>query len=135
MEYRSHKDSNIVEIIVEGKIAKADFDHLLEKVDTDFTKHGKLRVLEDIRSFEGIDPMALWQDFRQIRRINDVTHAAIVVDAKWLRTVAEAISGLYPFEMKVFEAILLRRGFANANRSSSHLAEKFIIVTIKGDKS
>lgn len=103
MEYRSNEDSNIVEIIVEGKITKADFDRLLEKVDTDFAKHGKLRVLEDIRSFEGIDPMALWQDFRQIRRINDVTHAAIVVDAKWLRTVAEAISGLYPFEMKVFE--------------------------------
>ena len=103
MEYRSHEDSNIVEIIVEGKITKADFDHLLEKVDADFARHGKLRVLEDIRSFEGIDPMALWQDVRQIRRINDVTHAAIVVDAKWLRTVAEAISGIYPFEMKVFE--------------------------------
>ncbi|MGB3207335.1 MAG: STAS/SEC14 domain-containing protein [Crinalium sp.] len=103
LEYKNNEDNNIVEIVVEGKITAADFKHLIAKANSDFAKHGKLRVLEEIRSFEGIDPMAIWRDLQQIRRINDVTHAAIVVDAKWLQTIAEAVSGLYPFEMKVFE--------------------------------
>lgn len=103
LAYKNNEENNIVEVVVEGKITTADLKQLMAKADADFAKHGKLRILEEIRSFEGIDPMALWVDLQQIRRINDVTHAAIVVDAKWLRTIAEAISGLYPFEIKVFE--------------------------------
>ncbi|NJN23327.1 MAG: STAS/SEC14 domain-containing protein [Acaryochloridaceae cyanobacterium RL_2_7] len=103
LTYTNNLENNIVEIVVEGKITAADFKTLIAKADTDFAKHGKLRILEDIRSFEGIDPMALWIDLQQIRRINDVTHVAIVVDVKWLRTIAEAMGGIYLFEMKVFE--------------------------------
>ncbi|MGB3263884.1 MAG: STAS/SEC14 domain-containing protein [Microcoleus sp.] len=103
LKYKNNENNNIVEIVVEGKITAADFEHLIAKADADFAKHNKLRVLEEIRNFEGIDPMALWSDLQQIRRINDVTHAAIVVDAKWLQTIAEAASGIYPFKMKVFE--------------------------------
>lgn len=107
IEYSNNPNNNVVEITVEGKITAADFKSLMAKADADFEKYGKLRVLEDIRNFEGIDPMALWTAFQQIRRIYDVTHAAIVVDAKWLRAIAEAISGIYPFEMKVFERSLI----------------------------
>lgn len=103
LEYKNNEDNNIVEIVVEGKITTADFEHLIAKADADFAKHNKLRVLEEIRSFEGIDPMAFWSDLQQIRRINDISHAAIVVDAKWLQTIAEATSGIYPFKMRVFE--------------------------------
>lgn len=103
LAYKNNDENNIVEIVVEGKISGNDFKQLMDQAETDFAKHGKLRILEDIRSFKGIDPMALWIDFQNIRRINDVTHAAIVVDAKWIQTIAEAISGLYPFEIKTFE--------------------------------
>ena len=48
--------------------------------------------------------MALWIDLKQISKISKISHAAIVADAKWVKTVAEAIGGLYPFEMKVFES-------------------------------
>lgn len=102
LEYKNNPDNNIVEIVVEGKITAADFKQLMAKAGADFAQHGKLRILEDIRSFEGIDPMALWIDLQQFRRIKDITHAAIVVDAKWIRTIAEAVGNLYPFEMKVF---------------------------------
>lgn len=107
IEYRNSPNNNIVELTVEGKITTADFNSLIVKVDADFATYGKLRVLEDIRSFKEIDPMVLWTALRQIQRTYDVTHAAIVVDAKWLRTIAENIGGLYPFEIKVFERSLI----------------------------
>ena len=59
-------------------------------------KHGKLRILEEIRSFEGIDPIALWKDVRfGLAHVNDFTHAAVVADAKWVRTFAEAINSVF----------------------------------------
>ncbi|NJR55397.1 MAG: STAS/SEC14 domain-containing protein [Acaryochloris sp. CRU_2_0] len=107
IEYKNNSNNNVVELTVDGKITTADFKSLMAKVEADFAKYGKLRVLEDIHSFKGIDPMVLWSALQQIRRIYDVTHAAIVVDAKWLRMISEVISGIYPFEIKVFERSLI----------------------------
>lgn len=103
LEYVSHPDSNVVEIIVEGKIAEADFDRVLALAKADFAKHGKLKVLEEIRSFEGVDPMVLWKDIQQAALVKDITHAAIVADAKWLRTLAEAMGTILPAQIKAFE--------------------------------
>ena len=103
LQYNRTEDSPLVEIVVEGKITAADIDNVIKEVETDLARYEELRVLEDIRDFKGIDPMALWIDLKQISKINKISHAAIVADAKWVKTVAEAIGGLYPFEMKVFE--------------------------------
>lgn len=97
------EDSPVVEIVVEGKITSKDMKTVIKEVETDLTKYEKIRVLEDIRDFKGIDPMALWIDLKQVSKISRISHAAIVADAKWVKTVAEAIGGLYPFEMKVYE--------------------------------
>ncbi|NJM99242.1 MAG: STAS/SEC14 domain-containing protein [Phormidesmis sp. RL_2_1] len=103
LQYNRIEDTPVVEIVVEGKITAADIDNVIKEVEVDLAKYEKLRVLEDIRDFKGIDPMALWIDLKQISKVQKISHAAIVADAKWVKTVAEAISGLYPFEMKVYE--------------------------------
>ncbi len=103
LQYKRTENSPVVEIVVEGKITATDISNVITEVETDLAKYDKLRVLEDIRDFKGIDPLALWIDLKQISKIQHISHAAIVADAKWVKTVAEAIGGLYPFEMKVFE--------------------------------
>ena len=103
IEYRN-SDTNIVEISVEGKVTEADFDQVAAQLKSDIEKHGKLRILEEIRSFEGIDPIALWKDARfGLAHVNDFTHAAVVADAKWMRTLAEAIGSVLSAEVKAFE--------------------------------
>ncbi len=104
IEYRNNPNNNIVEISVEGKISEADFDRVITQLKDDIEKHGKLRILEEIRSFEGIDPIALWKDVRfGLAHVNDFTHAAVVADAKWVRTFAEAINSVLSAEVKAFE--------------------------------
>ncbi|NJN11196.1 MAG: STAS/SEC14 domain-containing protein [Richelia sp. RM2_1_2] len=120
-EYRNNSNNNIVEITVEGKITEADFEDLLQKAKADFKKHGKLRVLEEVRSFEGIDPMALWKDIQGIPYVKDVTHAAIVADAKWMQTMAEAVGAVIPAQIKAFELSQIqeaREWLLNAPESS-----------------
>ena len=104
LQYNRTEDSPVVEIVIEGRITAADIENVVKEVETDLAQHENLRVLEDIRDFRGIDPMALWTDLKQISKISKISHAAIVADAKWVKTVAEAIGGLYPFEMKVYES-------------------------------
>lgn len=104
LEYRNNLDNNIVEITIEGKIVEADFDQLISQAQADFKKHGKLRILEEIRSFEGIDPMALWKDLKfGLPHLNDITHVAIVTDTKWMRTYSTAIDSVLSAKVKAFE--------------------------------
>lgn len=104
IEYRNNPDNNIVEITVEGKVTEADFDTVIAKLKADIEKHGKLRILEEIRSFTGIDPIALWKDAKfGFAHVNDFTHAAVVSDAQWMRTIAEALGSVLSAEVKAFE--------------------------------
>lgn len=103
LEYKSSPDSNIAELVIEGKVTESDFDRVIDQMKADFEKHDKLRILEDIRSFEGMDPMALWKDLQQVRLVNKVSHVALVADKKWMRTLAEAAGSVVSAEVKSFE--------------------------------
>ena len=102
-EYKSNDDSNIVELVIEGKIEESDFDRVLAQMKADIQKHDKIKILEDVRSFEGADPMVFWKDLKASFLASNVTHAAIVADAKWMRTIAEAIGSIIPMEIEAFE--------------------------------
>ncbi len=105
IEYRNNPNNNIVEISVEGKISEADFDQVVSQLKVDIAKHGKLRILEEIRDFGGMDPITLWKDVRfGFAHVNDFTHAAVVTDARWMRTFAEAVGSVLSAEVKAFEA-------------------------------
>ncbi|MEM9150912.1 MAG: STAS/SEC14 domain-containing protein [Cyanobacteria bacterium P01_F01_bin.3] len=96
-------DGPVLEVVVKGKITTTDINTAVREIHRDLEKHDKLKILEEIRDFKGIDPMALWIDLQQISLLNKISHVAIVADAKWIKTLAEAIGGLYPFEMRVYE--------------------------------
>ncbi|MBE9045569.1 STAS/SEC14 domain-containing protein [Pleurocapsales cyanobacterium LEGE 10410] len=105
IEYKNNSDSNIVEIYVDGKITETDLERVISLLKVDLQKHGKLRILENIRSFEGIDPIALWKDLNfGLSHVDDITHAAVVADAKWMRTFAEALDNVLSAKVKAFEA-------------------------------
>lgn len=104
IEYKNNPDNNIVELVIEGKITEADFNQVVAQLKVDLAKHGKLRILEEVRQFEGIDPIALWQDLRfGFAHLNDFTHAALVADAQWMRTVTDVLNRVLSMKVKTFE--------------------------------
>lgn len=110
IEYKNNPDNNIVEICIEGKITEADFDRVISQMKSDIKKHGKLRILEEVRSFDGIDPMALWKDARfGLAHVKDFTHAAVVSEAKWMRTLSEAVGSVFSAEVKAFEGMQIEQ--------------------------
>lgn len=129
IEYKNNLDSNIVEVTVEGKITKADIEETITQLKLDLKHHGKLRILEEIRSFGGIDPIALWQDVNfGLAHANDFTHAAVVADAKWMRTISQAVDSILPAKVKVFELSqieLAREWLLNVPDPKEHSAIKY----------
>jgi hypothetical protein len=104
IEYRNNPNNNIVELTVEGKITEADFDRVVAQMKADIEKHGKLRILEEIRSFEGLDPITIWKDAQfGLTHLGDFTHAAVVADAKWIRTISAALGNILSAKVKAFE--------------------------------
>ena len=44
----------------------------------DIEKHGKIKVFQDVRSFEGADLIVFWKDLKASPLASNVTHAAII---------------------------------------------------------
>ena len=106
IEYKNNTFNNIVEIIIEGKITEEDFDRVVSQLKVDIARHGKLRILEEIRHFEGIDPLALWKDIRfGFAHLNDFTYAALVADTRWIRKLAEVFDSVLSVKVKTFEPL------------------------------
>lgn len=104
IEYISNPNSNVVEINIEGKITEADLEYVTSRLEEDIKKHGTLRILEKVHNFSGIDPLTLWKDARfSVSHVNDFTHAAVVADSRWMRTLAAAIGSVLSAEVKAFE--------------------------------
>jgi hypothetical protein len=96
--------TNILEFAINGKISAEEFDAIVKKAESMISKHGKIRVLEQIIAFGGMPIAKYWEDIRfGFRHLKDVTKAAIVTDKKWIETISKPITGLYPGEVRFFE--------------------------------
>ena len=72
IEYREEAGSNVVEIVVDGGVSKAEFEDVAAKLEAAIARHGKVRVLEEVRSLGGIEPAAFWGDLKfSLRHLSD----------------------------------------------------------------
>ncbi|MBE9045568.1 STAS/SEC14 domain-containing protein [Pleurocapsales cyanobacterium LEGE 10410] len=103
--YQKNSDNNIVEICVDGQITEADFERLANCLKADINEHGELRLLEEVRYFEGVDPITLLKDILfGLSPVNDFTHAAVVIDAEWMSTYIQAIDNVLFTKVKAFDS-------------------------------
>jgi len=85
LAYREMDNLAAVEIDISGRVSTEEFDATATKLETFIKRHGKVRVLEVIHDFEGMDAAALWHDLKfSLRHLNDFSRCAIVSDAKFL---------------------------------------------------
>lgn len=104
LEYKKDPNSNIAEIIVDGKITDDEMNTVIAQMKADLDKGGKLKLLEDVRNFSGMEPAALFKDARfGFALMKSVSHVAVVSDAQWMRILAETFGRLSPAEIKTFE--------------------------------
>ena len=87
-----------------------ELDRVTTQLKENIQKHSKLRILEEIRSFDGIDSITLWKDVQfSLFHVNDFTHAAVMADAKWMRTYAEAMDSILSAKVQAFKLAKIDR--------------------------
>ncbi len=109
---------NVVAITAGGQITRADYETVLvPAVEQALARHEKIRIYYEIgASFSGIDPGAMWSDFRVgIGHLTRWERMALVTDVAWIRHSVEFFGMMMPGEMKAFplaEAVAARAWIA-----------------------
>jgi hypothetical protein len=65
-----------VEIEISARVSTEEFDRTAKKLEAFIGRHGRVRVLEIVNHFEGMDAKAFWHDLKfSLRHLNDFTAA------------------------------------------------------------
>ncbi len=81
LSYTEHDNAQAVEISLSGRVSTAEFHRVAEKLEAFIARHGQVRVLEQIKDFEGMDAAALWHDVKfSFRHLKDFSRIAVVAN-------------------------------------------------------
>jgi len=93
----------VAEIRVVGRLTQHDMDEVLPKMEAFIERHGEIRIVETIESFEGFDPSVILDGIKfDYQHLRHVTHAAIVSDIGWIGTLTRAASMIIPVSIRTF---------------------------------
>ncbi len=98
---------NVVAVACSGQVTRKDYETVLVPyVESTLGRHEKVRLFYRIGSdFEGIDPGAVWEDFKVgMGHLTRWERIAIVTDIDWISHTMKAFSFLIPGEMRIFGA-------------------------------
>ena len=74
-----------VEIVITGRVSAEEFDATAQQLERFIARHGRIRVLEVVRDFKGMNAASFWHDLRfSLRYLAHFSRCAIVTEAKWL---------------------------------------------------
>jgi hypothetical protein len=105
VEYHEIPGTNIVELTVDGKISAPEFDDLLSRMRGAIERHGKVRVLEHIRSFRGMPVSKWWDDVKfGFQHSKDVERAAVVADKAWIEMGTNFAKHFVRGEIRYYDA-------------------------------
>ena len=97
LTYKEYDNTQAVEIVLEGRVSTEEFDTLAERLEAFIGRHGRVRVLEIVKDFEGMDASAFWHDIKfSLRHLKDFSRCAIVASTDthhlWSSLVAPFMS-------------------------------------------
>jgi SpoIIAA-like len=98
-------EGNVLGYACKGRVTRQDYETVLvPAVEQALKQHDKLRFYYQIGpGFSGIDPGAMWEDFKV--GMGHLTHwerIAVVTDVDWIRHTFRAFSFVIPGVAKIF---------------------------------
>lgn len=112
--------ANVVAIVCRGQVTKADYDAVVvPAVGEALRAHDKIRLYyETDTDFAGLDPGAMWEDFKVgMGHLTRWERIAVVTDVAWIKQTVRFFSFLIPGTTKLYsrsEAAQARQWIAAA---------------------
>jgi hypothetical protein len=105
--------TDLLEVVVSGKISHDDFEHFGPKVEEMVKQHGKIRVLFDMVDFHGWEPTAIWDDTKfAFKHFCDITRLAMVGDKTWEKGMSAFCKPFTKAEIRYFDWSAIREAWA-----------------------
>ncbi|MEZ5830527.1 MAG: STAS/SEC14 domain-containing protein [Dongiaceae bacterium] len=99
--------SNVVAFACKGQVTQRDYERvLIPAVEQALKQHEKVRIYYQIGAdFSGIDPGAMWQDFKVgMGHLLRWERIAVVTEVEWIRHTMNIFSFLVPGEVRTFHS-------------------------------
>jgi hypothetical protein len=96
---------NVLAFVCQGQVTKRDYDTVLvPAVRAALENRRKVRIYyETAENFAGIDPGAVWEDFKiGMEHLARWERMAVVTDVDWIKHTIRLFSFLMPGELKLF---------------------------------
>lgn len=104
IEIEEKAESNVVEVIITGKLEARDYEKFVPEVERLIAKHGKIKILLKLIDFHGWTAGALWEDIKfDVKHFNDIERLAIVGDSKWEKGMAVFCKPFTTAEIRYFD--------------------------------
>lgn len=103
-EVRADDGSNVVEVVVSGKLEGKDYDAFLPAVERRIRAWGKIRVVCRLVDFHGWTLGGLWKDVKfDVRHYGHIERLAIVGDKRWEAGMAAICKPFTTAAVKYFD--------------------------------
>jgi SpoIIAA-like len=96
---------NVLAFVGRGRITRADYTNVLTPaVEKALATHKRVRLYYELASdFAGIDPGAMWEDFKVgVEHLTRWERVAVVTDIEWIRQATRLFGFMIPGAIKSF---------------------------------
>jgi hypothetical protein len=103
--FATHQEpANLISVDFESEMTAEDYFELIPKLELQFKKHDKLRVLFDMSDVGDVEIDAVWQDLKSdIKHREDYEKIALVGDKQWHHWGAQAFKPFMKAEVEYFD--------------------------------
>ena len=102
---REYPDIEVFEVVVDGYVTREDYKDVVEKLNKFADRHGKVRLLENVKSFGGMDIGVFWDDLVYVfNHLEDFTRCAVVSDKAWVAWFSKVAALAGKCEVRSFSA-------------------------------
>jgi hypothetical protein len=90
IQFAEKSDGKMLELYVSGKLMRADYRRFVPEFERLVNKHGKIRILFDMRDFRGWKAAALWDDLKfDLKHFAAIERLAMVGNRKWQKWMSK----------------------------------------------
>lgn len=102
--YSENDATRTAEIKVSGRITDQDYQEAVTPLQAFIDKHGTIKLIEILESFEGFEASVIWQGIKfDIKNLKHISHVAVVSDIGWVSPLTKAAGAFMSTKLRTFD--------------------------------
>ena len=103
VHYSENPDTRSIEITVNGRVTREDWDTVAPKFEAFMNTHGTIRLIEVVEALDGFEAGMIWDGIKfDFKAVPHISHCAVVTDIAWMSPLTRAAGAVMPMKMRVF---------------------------------